>query len=247
MVLLALVLQLTLAAPQPVAEIDTGKLKGNVTELAWSADGSEFYVQTTEHDRVGNVTSTRHYVLSVADKQLKGVDSEPPWAAKYWRWKSGQAAPEAPGFRIDVHEEERTISATASPTGGVMAKGGAASPNAGTTVEDVANAANQTQRMLVRTLKVKSETIGTWINEPILPGFTFGWAPAPLRLLAFARRDGKDGGPIVVINEMGDRQELAGPKAAILPAWSDDGKRLAWLERKDRKKVQLVIAAIALE
>ena len=54
MVLLALVLQLTLAAPQPVAEIDTGKLKGNVTELAWSVDGSEFYVQTTEHDRVAN-------------------------------------------------------------------------------------------------------------------------------------------------------------------------------------------------
>ena len=72
----------------------------------------------------------------------------------------------------------------------------------------------------------------------------FGWAPAPLSLLAFARRDG---GPLVVLDASGGKQELAGTKAAVLPAWSDDGKRIAWLERKDRKKYQLMIADIQMQ
>ena len=33
-------------------------------------------------------------------------------------------------------------------------------------------------------------------------------------------------------------------KAAVLPAWSDDGKRIAWLERKDRRKYDLMVAEI---
>src|SRR5215471_2343995 len=53
MLLLVLALQVTLAAPQPVAELDTGKLKGDITQLAWSTDGSEFYVQTVDRDRAG--------------------------------------------------------------------------------------------------------------------------------------------------------------------------------------------------
>jgi len=71
----------------------------------------------------------------------------------------------------------------------------------------------------------------------------FGWAPAPLGLLAFAKREG---GPLIVLDASGGRQELAGTKAAVLPAWSDDGKRIAWLERKDRKKYQLMIAGILM-
>jgi hypothetical protein len=49
-----------------------------------------------------------------------------------------------------------------------------------------------------------------------------------------------------VLDPSGARQELAGPKSAVLPAWSDDGKRLAWLERKDKKKYELTIADIQM-
>ena len=95
---------------------------------------------------------------------------------------------------------------------------------------------------MIYTLKVKNETLGEWVNEAVTPGINFGWAPAPARLLAFAKRDG---GPIVLLDEAGHRQELTGAKSAFLPAWSDDGKRIAWLERKDRKKYQLTVADIA--
>ena len=245
MTLLVLALQVALATAQPVADVDVSKLKGDVARLAWSPDGAEFYIQTVERDRVGHPLAVKHYLVSPTTRGLKSVDQEPPWAAKYWSWKSGQTAPGEAAFRIEVTQEEQTVSATASPSGGALAKGGSADPSVGTTVEDVANAAQQTQKMLVSTLRVKGETIGVWVNEPVIPGFTFGWAPPPLRLLAFARRDKKDGGPIIIIDQSGRKQELSGPKAAILPAFSDDGTRLAWLERKDHKKFQLMVADIS--
>jgi dipeptidyl aminopeptidase/acylaminoacyl peptidase len=247
MMCLVLALQVALAAPQPIAELDTGRLKGDVAQLAWSPDGSEFYVMTVERDRSGAITGAKHYVLSIAGKNVKSVDQEPAWALKYWAWKSGQTAPGAAAFKIDVSQREETLRATASPTGGSLAKGGNPNPGDATTFEDVANAANQAQKLLVSQLKVKDETLGTWVNEPVMPGYSFSWAPAPLHLLAFARRDKKDGGPIVVIDQNGQRQELGGARAAILPAWSDDGKRLAWLERKDKKKYQLMIADISVQ
>lgn len=247
MIALALALQVTLSAPQPVVEIDTGKLKGEVARLAWSPDASEFYVQAVERDRTGRVTGVHHYLVSAAGRNVKGVDQEPPWAAKYWTWKAAQTAPGDSAFRIDVSQKEDTVRSTASPTGGALAKGGVADPNQGSTAEDVANAAYNTQKLLVSELKVRNRAIGTWVNEPVTPGFSFGWAPAPLHLLAYAKRDRKDGGPILVLDPAGEQQELSGPRAAVLPAWSDDGKRLAWLERKDKKKFQLMVADISVQ
>jgi hypothetical protein len=244
--LLVLALQVTLAAPQPIVELDTGKLKGEIVQLAWSPDGSEFYVQTVDRDRMGNVTGMHHYVVSASNKSVKGLDVAPQWATKYWAWKAAQSAPGAPSFRLDIDQHEETLRMTAAPNGGALAKGGSADPAQGTTMEEAANAANQTQVMLVRQLKLKGDTLGTWVNEPVLPGFAFSWAPQPLQLIAFAKRDKKDGGPIVVADASGQKQELAGPKNAILPAWSDDGKHLAWLERKDKKKFQLLIADISV-
>lgn len=236
--------QVTLAQPQTVAEIDVGKMKGDLTRLAWSPDASEFYVQTAERDRGGSIKSLHHYIVSAASKTVKGADQEPPWASKYWAWKSAQMSPAAPGFRITVDEPRReTKRSTAAPTGGILAKGGVADPGVGSTVADVASAAEQTQVLVIYTLKLKNETIGEWTNEAVTPGINFTWAPAPLRLFAFAKRDG---GPIVVLDDAGRKQELTGAKAAVLPAWSDDGKRLAWLERKDKKKYQLTFADIAV-
>jgi len=244
MLVLVLALQVTLASPQSIVELDTGKLKGEIAQLAWSPDATEFYVQTVDRDRIGNVTGIRHYLVSATTRSVKGVDRPPAWAMTYWAWKSAQTAPGQTTFRIELKEHEETVRSTASPTGGALAKGGVADPTQGSTAEDAANAAYNAQSMLVRELKVKNDLIGTWVNEPVIPGVTFSWAPEPLHLLAFAKRDKKDGGPITVLDASGQKQELAGPKNAILPAWSDDGKRLAWLERKDRKKFELMIAEI---
>jgi hypothetical protein len=247
MLFVLLALQVTLATPQPIAELDTGKLKGEIARLAWSPDASEFYVQTVDRDRTGVVTGVRHYLVSATDQKVKSVDQEPTWAAAYWAWKAAQTAPGMPAFGLEVKQHEETMRSTASPTGGALAKGGTASPTQGSTAEDVANAAYNTQKQLIYELKVKNETVGTWVNEPVIPGLTFAWAPQPLHLLAFAKRDKKDGGSIVVLDPSGQKQELSGTKNAILPAWSGDGKRLAWIERKEKKKLALMVAEITVQ
>jgi hypothetical protein len=236
--------RLAITTPRSIVEIDTGKLKGETARLAWSPDGSEFYIQTIERDARGNVKSARHYVVKTAAKSVTGVDVQPPWAATYWAWKSGQASPASATFRIDVSSRQDTRRATGAPTGGVLAKGGTADPLQGTTIEDVANAAIQTQQVQTYTLKLKGETLGEWINQPVLPGTNFGWAPAPLRLIAYSAHEG---GPLFVLDEEGRKQQLTGAKTAILPAWSDDGAHLAWLERIDKKKLQLMVADISTQ
>lgn len=237
--------QVAVTAPETVTTLDTGKLKGDLAMLAWSPDGKQFYVETVERDRAGNVKAAHHYVVSVEKKSIKGEDTLPPWAAKYWAWKSGQASPAAPAFRIQVDQRQEMMRATAAPTGGDLARGGVETDpsRGGTSVSDAGGAAYQSQTQQIFTLKLKGETIGEWMNQPVTPGSNFSWAPAPLRMIAFSKREG---GPIIVLDEQGHKQELGGPKEAILPAWSDDGTRLAWLERIDRKHYALVVGGVTM-
>jgi hypothetical protein len=235
--------KMALSIAQPVAEVDAGKLKGDLARLAWSPDGAEFYIQTVERDSRFTVKSTKHYVLSTSSKNLKGVDQEPAWASKYWAWKSAQASPAAAGLKIVVDgPRQETVRATSAPTGGALARGGGVDPMAGTTVGDIASAVDQSQTKTIYTLKLNGEALGDWINEPVMPGTNFSWAPAPMTMLVFARREG---GPLVLLDAAGRKQPLTGAKAAFLPAWSNDGTRIAWLERKDRKKYDLMVAEIS--
>jgi hypothetical protein len=55
----------------------------------------------------------------------------------------------------------------------------------------------------------------------------------------------RDGGPLSLLDDKGRKQTLAGARNASFPAWSDDGKRVAWLERKDRRKYDLMTAGIS--
>ena len=252
-ILAALVLQdstssdasrMALAIAQPVAEIDLGKLKGDLARLAWSPDGSEFYVQTVERDGRGNVKSMRHYFVSASSRSVKDVDQEPAWASRYWAWKSAQASPGAAAFKIAVDgPRQETVRSTSAPTGGALAKGGTANPLEGTTIADVAAAVDQSQKKTIYTLRLNGESLGDWVNEPVTPGTNFSWAPAPISMFVFAKRDG---GPLVLLDAAGRKQQLAGAKSAFVPAWSKDGKKIAWLERKDKKKYDLMIAEISL-
>jgi hypothetical protein len=235
----------TLSIAEPIADLDMGKLKGEPARLAWSADKTEFYLQTVERDGHGTVKSAKHYVVSAASRTVKSVDREPEWASKYWAWKSAQASPGAAAFKIAVDgPRQETVRATSAPTGGALAKGGTGNPLEGTTVADVAAAVDQSQMRTIYTLKLNGEPLGDWVNEPVTPGSNFSWAPAPTTMIVFARRNG---GPLVVVDAAGHRQQLAGAKAAVLPAWSNDGTRLAWLERGDKKKYNLMAADISLK
>jgi hypothetical protein len=237
---------LSLAPAVPIVELDTGKIKGEPDKLAWSPDGSQLYVEAVERNRRGEATSTKHYLVSTGPKSIKGVDQPPDWAAKYWAWKAGQASPALAAFKIAVAQRQETKRATAAVSD--LAKGGGASSDGGgrgmpgSTAEEAAAASAMTQNLDIYALKIGSETIGEWTNEPVVPGINFGWAPAPQHLIAFARREG---GPIVILDDKGHKQELAGPRSATLPAWSNDATKLAWLERKDRKRFDIMMADIS--
>jgi len=235
------VAQTTLTAPQTVATIDLGSIKGTPSRLAWSADGRELYLQMAEKDGAGNIKSARQFLINIADKKMKSVDTEPAWVARYWNWKSAQASPANASFKIEVEQRTQTVRATSAPTGGALAKGAVADPTAGTTMSDAASVSMQNQTQQVYTLRAKGEVLGEWINEPVMPGVNFAWAPAPARVLAYAKRTG---GPIILVDDQGHKQELAGPKEAMVPAFSEDGSRLAWLDHQDRKHLTVMVAGI---
>jgi hypothetical protein len=239
--------RLTLSAPHEISDLDTDKLKGEPVRLAWSPDGAQLYLQAASRDRWGN-TTVRHFLIPAAGGNLQTADQEPAWAAKYWSWKSDRSAPGRPAVTIAVDSRDEIIRATAAPRGGDLARGSptgsggaASSAGAGSSVEDAAAAANQSGKMTTVTLRLKGQTLGEWKNEPVVPGLTFGWAPADVGAIAFAGKDGR----IVVMDLEGATQELRPSEQALLPAWSDDGRRLAFLQKDGKKRFTLLIVDVS--
>ena len=209
--------------------------------LAWSPDGKTIYLQMVERDRKGAVTSTRHYVTAVAEKAVKNVDAQPAWVGAYWGWKAAPASPAAAAFKI-VPSERDEVKHAVAPVGD-LAKGGAAGGDGrsmGSTVGEAVSAAATAQTLHIWSLTIHDDTIGEWVNEAVTPGSNFR-APAPAHLIVYAKRDG---GPLSLLTTR-DASSARRWKNASFPAWSDDGGRIAWLEKKDRKKYDLVVAAIS--
>jgi hypothetical protein len=237
--------KLTLSAPALIVEIDTKKLKGDPFHLTWSPDGQQMYLQTVERDRSGNIKTAYHYLVPLNGQAPARADQEPAWSAEYWGWKSSQAAPGLPEWKIAVEEQLKRITSTATPMGGDLARGGVegsgaiAPVGAGNTDEAMA-ASMQSQKAHYYTLKLKGEVVGEFVNVPAIPGLTFGWGPTGTGLIAYANRDGR----VSIMDQEGRKKEIAASKSTLLPAWTDDGKRLAYLERTGKNKFALKIVDI---
>jgi len=230
--------KLTFSAPSQVVELDTKKLDGEVYKLSWSPDGQQLYLQTVERDKEGRVKSMHHYLLPLTAKAPNKAEIEPAWSNTYWMWKSGQAAPGVPAMKVELEEQQRKMTATATPMGGELAMGGVeggGSVTPGASIGGVADAAMQSQSAHYYILKVRGEVVGEFVNTVGVPGLTFGWGPSGTGLIAFGNHDGH----LVVMDDQGRKQEVQGTKSVVLPAWTDEGKRIAFFERSGRNRVTL--------
>jgi hypothetical protein len=237
--------KLTLSSPAQIVEIDTKKLKGEPFHLTWSPDGQQMYLQTVERDRSGHIKTAYHYMVPLSGQPPARVDREPAWSAEYWGWKSAQAAPGLPEWKIAVEEQLKRVSSTATPMGGDLARGGpegsgATAPVGAGANADAMAASMQSQMAHYYTLKLKGEIVGEFVNAAAVPGLTFGWGPTNTALIAFANRDGR----LVIMDDQGRKQEISSSKSALLPAWTSNGTRLAYLEKTGKNKFALKIVDI---
>jgi hypothetical protein len=232
---------LVISQGSPVAELDMGKLKGEPSRVAWSPDGSQIYLQTLEGGFGRPNPKLRHYVFIVATGVKEDLQVEPEWASTYWTAKSGQTSPDGPGLKIELKSDQRREQTTSVPRGGDLARGGT-SIDTGTSANDGVAAVYNSQTVTVHSMLLKGETVGEFVNSVIVPGLTFGWGPRGSKAIAFvAPKTGR----VIVLNEQGARQEVGGSKDAILPAWSPDATRLAWLEKAGRGKFVLQVARVS--
>jgi hypothetical protein len=241
MLIAILTLAIQIGTPARVATIDTDKLKGEPTQLSWSEDGSQFVLQTSERDKAGMTKNPRYFVVSAADGAIAPASTAPAWVDKYWAWKSNQYAPWSATTAIEVKSDQKTVSPTASPMGGALAKGGTSGdPNAGTSMEDVANAKSQTQTVNVTTLTLMGERVGYFEGVQFIPGYTFGWAPKDVGAIAYVSGSGR----LAVLDKDGGKQQVESTKNVILPAWSTDGTRIAFLQKASKNKYELYVAPV---
>ena len=239
--------KLSVAPSTSLVEIDIDKMKGQPAKLAWSPDGKEIYLQLLD-GAFGKAGTERHFVYSVSDGKQKSVDAVPAWAAAYWNRKSGQASPDDAAFKIGVETAQRTERGVTAGMGGDMARGAAGSGGdigggaGGTSAGDAIAAAAGAQTVTVHAMKLAGETIGEFINSVIVPGLTFGWGPAGSKVVVFAK---PKSGELVIMDNAKKKQDVDGTKDALLPAFSDDGSKLAWVRRDGRKKFSLLVANVS--
>jgi Tol biopolymer transport system component len=238
---LAFALAIQLSTPAKVGTVDADKLKGEPTRLVWSPDGSRLFLQTAERDKLGMVKSPRSFLVDATTGKIDSAAAEPDWAPAVFAVSSNKFSPWSNDAAITIKEDTRTMSSTSSPMGGSLAKGSAdVSGSAGTTIDEVANAKLNSQTLRVVTLSLMGETVGEFVGVQFLPGYTFSWAPKELRAIAYVNRDGRLG----VMDSNGKKQQIESTKNVVLPAWSGDGKKIAFLQKAGKNKYDLFVVNV---
>ncbi len=232
---------LTFSEPATIAEIDIDSLKGQPARLAWSPDAAELYLQLLDGDFGQASARRRHYGFNTNSGKMQDLPSEPDWASSYWTLKSAQVSPDGPAMKIDLKSEARTQNTVSTPMGGDLARGGASIASGAAANDGVAAAYNR-QTVPVHSMFFRGEVVGEFINSVIVPGLTFGWGPPRTKVIAYSANKS---GRIVVMDDKGTRKEIGLTKDAMLPAWSPDATRLAWLQKDGRKKFRLQVARVS--
>jgi hypothetical protein len=230
---------LAVGAPTTVTELDLGKLKGDLRQLAWSADGTQFYVQTVE--RRGKEEVPHHYMVAGAGGTVTPADAEPAWATEYWKFKSDRYAPGLPEVVIDVKTGIENVKYGTGSAGAADRSNGTGGDNDKSSGLDNVGKAAMSQQQATISLVLFDETIGQWMNARPTPGTTFSWGPTGSGALAFVDGEGR----IVFLDQQKHKQRITGTKEACLPAWSTDGSRLAYLYKAGRNKYALAWSTVS--
>jgi hypothetical protein len=225
---------LRVGAPVVVGEIDLGTIKGELRQLAWSPDFAQFYIQTADGDKADDLV--HHYTVA-ASGAVAPAPQEPAWADEYWRFKSDRFAPGIPDLVIDLKQTfEKVKIGTGSAGAADRNSPGADSVNSAGNVERAADG----QRENVLRLVLLDEPISVFVNQRVIPGLQFSWGPTASGAIAYVNESGR----LVLFDRHKHKQTLPGVKDALLPAWSMDGSRIAFLQKSGRKKYRLMTATI---
>jgi hypothetical protein len=227
---------LTIGAPITIAALDLGKLKGDLRQIAWSEDRGRLYLQTVD----GSPPSAKahHYWIAIEGGAVMGIDAAPEWAAEYWAHKSDRLAPGVESVMIDV---EQKIENMKFGTGSAGAADRSSNPLGADNVGAASNVekAAESQRVSVVRLNLYGQVIGEFRNAVPIPGLTFSWGPEKSGAIAYTDVDGR----LVLMNGQ-KRRVVEGTHDALLPAWTMDGARLAWVQKAGRKKYTLMYADV---
>ncbi len=237
--------KLEIASPRVLAEFDPVKVEGMPIGLAWRTDGVLYLRVTQGKDKDGK-EKVRHYQIETLPTLTVGqTDGTPKWAADYWIWKSSISAPADPALKIDVEQRKERERSINTPGGGGIAgintSGYAGdSGGQGISTSEVAAAALSAVTSGIVTMRFKGQVVGEWKNEFPQTGMQFGWAPAPMGVLAYADTDKR----LAIIDKNGHRVVISNTANVMLPAWSTDGTRLVYVQKKSAQLYQLMVIEI---
>ena len=218
--------------PATIIDLDSSVITGDPVQLTWSPTQGQFYLQTVEGTDPN--VKLRHYLITLGSPKPETIKAEPDWATKYWAFKSTRNVPGRSDLLIEVREHRKTGQI---PTQSLRDKAKGMDSGA-IAVQGAADAANDfSNAAMVRSLVLKDEVIGEFVDAPLLPGLTFGWSPEDLHAVAYKDQHGK----LAVFDyDSGDHQEVDETRDVLLPAWSLEENKIAFLERTGRKKYSLM-------
>jgi len=222
-----------IGAPATVAELDLGKLQGELRQISWSADGSQLYVQTITHANGTDIPL--HYLVTLADRAVKKVLLQPDWAKEYWTFKSDRSAPGIPSIVIAVDQGMGVKGG-----GELIGVGGGSRFEPTTMTPNNVQINGGTPGELITRLLLYGQIVSEFVDQDFVPGLMFGWGPNGTGAIAFTDRDGR----LSLLDGNSHKQTITGVKDATLPAWSTDGKRLAYARKTGRKKYSLIVVPL---
>jgi hypothetical protein len=214
--------RLVVSNPTTLCDLGKADARGVATRVAWSPDGVWIYVRMSTFDRWSNET-VRHLLVETQGKRVQDLGDEPSWLPRYWNTKSALTSPAVASWRIRIDTREEQVRTTNVPREGNIGQHG--DPSAG--MDDVVRkAANSSQKTLFENYVLNGRVISSAINDHVAPGRAFAWAPQPVALIAFVDAKGR----LQLMTQAGATREVRGARKPSLPAWSEDGRRLAFVQ-----------------